>query len=69
MSLGGGEGRGGEGRGGGFEQNNWLLCQLATVREVSSVGPLSERKDDGRSKSQLKKKLFTVVNFHYQLSL
>ena len=26
-----GEGRGGEG---GFEQNNWLLCQLATVREV-----------------------------------
>ena len=28
---GGGEGRGGEG---GFEQNNWLLCQLATVREV-----------------------------------
>ena len=26
-------GRGGEGRG-WFEQNNWLLCQLATVREV-----------------------------------
>ena len=63
--------RWGEGRGG--QQDNWLLCQLATVREVSkadvsSVGPLSERKDDGRSKSQLKKKLFTVVNFHYQLS-
>ena len=36
--------------------------------DVSSVSPLSERKDDGRSKSQLKKKLFTVANLHYQQS-
>ena len=64
--------RWGEGRGG---LTKYLVIVLIGHRkrgskaDVSSVSPLSERKDDGRSKSQLKKKLFTVVNFHYQLSL
>ena len=43
-------------------------CKRGSKVDVSSVSPLSERKDDGRSKSQLKKKLFTVANLHYQLS-
>ena len=66
MSLGGGKGRG---------LTKYLVIVLIGHRkrgskaDVSSVSPLSERKDDGRSKSQLKEKLFTVVNFHYQLSL
>ena len=65
--------RWGEGRGGGG-LTKYLVIVLIGHRkrgseaDVSSVGPLSERKDDGRSKSQLKKKLFTVVNLHYQLS-
>ena len=65
----------GEGKRGGGGLTKYLVivlignCKRGSKADVSSVSPLSERKDDGRSKSQLKKKLFTVVNFHYQLSL